>query len=179
MAKTGKKGGRAKAPARRKPPAQVVGHARYPDRMTATEAARAFGVSRQALSQWKGCPRNEDGSFDLRAIIAWRLEQAKLNAIAECGGDPDTLGENSPQKERLLKLKADEQEMKNGRMRRELVPVAELREHHARAAGLLQRFGEIAERRWGVECRTEFEHHLEQAMDAVGVEGEMEEEDAA
>ena len=46
-------------------------------RLRATEIGRLFGVSRQAPSGWakQGCPRNEDGTYDLGEVIRWRDSQ--------------------------------------------------------------------------------------------------------
>lgn len=45
------------------------------EHMTGAKVAALWGISEAAVSQWD-CPRNEDGTYDLVAVIKWR--EAKL-----------------------------------------------------------------------------------------------------
>ena len=47
-----------------------------PRRCTQKDAALIFGMQAQSLGMWK-CPRNDDKTYDLGAVFAWRLEQQK------------------------------------------------------------------------------------------------------
>ena len=42
--------------------------------MTASAVAKIFGIRRQSFAAWKGLPRNPDGTFDLAAVVQWRVE---------------------------------------------------------------------------------------------------------
>ena len=49
--------------------------------LTCTQVWRLWGVTKQAVSQWArkdGCPRNEDGTFDLAEVIRWREDRVIL-----------------------------------------------------------------------------------------------------
>ncbi len=55
-------------------------------RMTAAQVAALFGgISHNAVGRWpkKGCPRNEDRSFDGSAVFKWYLEHEKGRAVEE------------------------------------------------------------------------------------------------
>ena len=41
--------------------------------------ASLFGVSHSAVSRWP-CPRNADGTYDLKAVIQWRVSKADEDA---------------------------------------------------------------------------------------------------
>lgn len=43
--------------------------------LSRADLARAFGVSAQATNKWD-CPRNDDGSFSLPDVIAWKVGKA-------------------------------------------------------------------------------------------------------
>lgn len=60
-------------------------------KMTASDVARAFGVTAQAVGLWhsKGtCPKNNDGSFCLKNVVAWKIQSAVEKAVTAAGGDP-------------------------------------------------------------------------------------------
>lgn len=52
------------------------------DRLTGRQIATIFGISASAITQWvgRGCPRNDDKSYSLRAVVEWR---------AAGGADPE------------------------------------------------------------------------------------------
>ena len=60
-------------------------------RLPQTEVLRIFGVSKPSLLDWhrRGCPRNADRSYDLAAVVQWRMAELehrvstarKLNAL--------------------------------------------------------------------------------------------------
>lgn len=65
-------------------------------RMTATQMGLAFGISRQAFSGWRGdVPKNEDGTWSLPDVIAWKLRKAQdeVEIAAAEGGDSPALEE--------------------------------------------------------------------------------------
>lgn len=41
-------------------------------------------VSPPAILKWDTCPRNKDGSYDLQAVIEWRVEQVARNERKSC-----------------------------------------------------------------------------------------------
>jgi phage terminase Nu1 subunit (DNA packaging protein) len=48
--------------------------------------AAAFGVTKPAVNHWKkrGCPSNDDGTYDLAAVIQWRLDGLALTDKETC-----------------------------------------------------------------------------------------------
>jgi phage terminase Nu1 subunit (DNA packaging protein) len=51
-------------------------------RLPQTEVLRIFGVSKPGLLDWhrRGCPRNEDRSYDLAAVVQWRMRELEARA---------------------------------------------------------------------------------------------------
>src|ERR1043166_4978549 len=47
------------------------------ERLSGSQLAAIFQVHKSQPSCWvrKGCPRHKDGSFDLKAALAWRMDQ--------------------------------------------------------------------------------------------------------
>lgn len=83
--------------------------------MTATNIAKLWGVTRQAVQNWYkhyGCPRNADGTYDLPAVIAWRESRLRKEAEEEGGG---------PARERKLEAEAGIAEMRLKVMNDQLV----------------------------------------------------------
>lgn len=88
-------------------------------RMTATNIAKLWGKSRQAVQNWykrAGCPRNADGTYDLPKVIKWRESRLRKEAEEEGGG---------PARERKLEAEAGIAEMKLKVMNDALVDRAE------------------------------------------------------
>ena len=76
-------------------------------RLNGAEVAELYGVTREAVRQWHvkgGCPRNEDKTFDLAAVIAWR--EARLEADVA-----DLAGSDNPELQRWRAARADMAEM--------------------------------------------------------------------
>ena len=70
---------------------------------------------------WRGAPRNQDGSYDARALIAWRLERDIENSES----DPLMAGSNSPALERFRSARADREELELAVRREQLIDVEE------------------------------------------------------
>jgi hypothetical protein len=91
--------------------------------MTQRATAWLFGVDDRTMrtAAWKGAPRNPDGSYNARVLIAWRLERD-----AE-GGETDPLlaGSNSPALERFRSARADREELELAVRREQLIDVDE------------------------------------------------------
>ncbi len=62
----------------------------FPGSMSRYKVAEAFGLSAPAISRWvtAGCPKSADGTFDLRAVIAWYVERERDMIRAEFAGQP-------------------------------------------------------------------------------------------
>lgn len=55
------------------------------EKTTRNELSAVFDVHPSTVSRWvarDGCPRNPDGTFDLRKVIMWRLEDSDLEAVS-------------------------------------------------------------------------------------------------
>lgn len=108
-------------------------------RCTAAEVGRVFGVSRQAVCAWKGCPRNSDASYNLTDVIQWKLDglTEQLRARAP---EPE-----SSALERYREARARRAELEVGQLQDSLVDKADV------------------EARWGRVLS-----HLVQAFDGMG-----------
>lgn len=47
--------------------------------LSGVQLAQSMGVGRSTLTDWtkRGCPRNQDGSYDICDVVSWRIEQAE------------------------------------------------------------------------------------------------------
>ncbi len=88
--------------------------------MSATAIGKVFGVSRQAISSWhtrSDCPRNKDGKFDLCAVIKWREESIRAEALGE---------RDSPALERKRESEAKLKELDLQERLGQIIPLAEV-----------------------------------------------------
>lgn len=135
---------------------------RFPDRVSCADAARAFGVSRQAVAQWKGAPKNEDGTYHLPKLIAWRVEQVRLQLV-----DADLQGD-SPALERLREAKADLAELDLAQRQQQVVLVEDMREQVRHAFVAFKRHGETL-RRLAPDLAPDFIKCIEDARAKLGM----------
>jgi len=106
---------------------------------SAAEVGRVFGVSRQAVCAWKGCPRNSDGSYNLTDVIQWRVESLTEQLRARVPEPPSTA------LERYREARARRAELEVGQLQDSLVDKADV------------------EARWGRVLS-----HLVQSFDGMG-----------
>ena len=109
--------GKAKAPSKKATGAKAARPKRKPSgsvwavedlrRMTATQMGRVFGISRQAFSVWRECPRNTDGTWSLPEVVAWKLRRVQEELELEADGS----GADSPALERYRAARADRAEL--------------------------------------------------------------------
>lgn len=99
-----------------------------------------FGVRPQAVSAWKDCPRNKDGTWNLASVVRWKLQRAQEEAELDAGID-----ERGDGLERYRAARADRAELEVAQMRGDLVDRADV------------------EARWGRVLS-----HLVQAFDGMG-----------
>ena len=85
-------------------------------RVSATQMGRVFGISRQAFSTWKDLPRNEDGTFNLPDVVAWKLRRVQEEFELEVDDDV-----NSEGLERYRQARAEKAEIEVAQMKRDLV----------------------------------------------------------
>lgn len=54
------------------------------ERMRQEQVLQVLGVTRPTIGQWqqRGCPRNEDGSYDLAAVVQWRIAEIEERLAA-------------------------------------------------------------------------------------------------
>ena len=105
------------------PQATDIGTIYEPNRMSAAQLCKVFGVSRQAVLLWpkSGCPRNADKTFSLTAVIAWHEARAIEQAEAQFTPSED---DTNPDVRRWQAARADLKELELQRTRGELVSVA-------------------------------------------------------
>ena len=86
---------------------------------TQTIVATIFGVSPRAVRKWeidKGCPRNADGTFNLRDVVAWwQTEYDERLAALETDAQSDWLEKKREYEAKLKELDLNER-------KRELIP---------------------------------------------------------
>ena len=139
-----------------------------PARLSTKSVARIFGVTPQAVGLWhakRGCPRNGDGSYDLRVVIAWREDQLKSESA-------DLISDSSsPALERYREEKAALARMERLRQERNLLPLDQVRAGNVRLAGILRQAGEQLRRDFGPEAAgilhealVDFEREANQAL---------------
>lgn len=82
--------------------------------LSGVELAKAFGKGRATVTDWvrKGCPRNQDSTFDLPAVADWREAQA-IERV--------TPGDREAEETRRVKALADTYEHKLAVMRGEYI----------------------------------------------------------
>ncbi len=80
-----------------------------------------FGVTQQAVSAWKDCPRNADRSYSLPVVVAWKLQ--RLRDELELEADQ---GDNGESTERWRKARAERAEIEVARMKGELVSLSDV-----------------------------------------------------
>jgi hypothetical protein len=71
---------------------------------TRTDVAALFNVHPSTISRWvarDGCPRNPSGTFDLRKVILWRLDDGDLESVS-CEDEQATKWLTEFRKERAL-----------------------------------------------------------------------------
>lgn len=81
--------------------------------------ADLFSITPQGVGRWAsaGCPRNSDGTYDLRAVIAWRIGKT---ASAPDGSELDAL-------ERWRSARAQREERRNAIERGDLMRTADVK----------------------------------------------------
>jgi hypothetical protein len=107
--------------------------------MTASAVAKIFGIRRQSFAAWKGLPRNPDGTFDLAAVVQWRVESLTEQLRARAP-EPE-----SSALERYREARARRAELEVGQLQDSLVDKADV------------------EARWGRVLS-----HLVQSFDGMG-----------
>lgn len=89
--------------------------------------ALLWGITPQSVQGWikRDCPRNRNGTFDLRRVIAWREDQAAARGL-KAGLRKAAEEQEADGLRRLRKAKADTEEMKRDERKGLLVSVAEV-----------------------------------------------------
>lgn len=120
-----------------------------------TDVASLLGVNRSTLHRWvteRDCPRRDDGSFDLAAVIAWRCAELEARALTASGDPLLAGGGDSPNLERYRAAKAELAELDVGERRNSLIPRDELRVGLGVAASAIRRGIQEIDTRFGSEA---------------------------
>ena len=129
--------------------------------------AYVFGISRQAVAQWKGVPRNADGSYSLPAVVAWKM--SNLAADADLGSG------DSPQLERYRAAKAGLAELELHERLKSLVSRSQVRECILAFAQQIRNVGEHLTRRFGNDAADMLIRGVDDGYRAIkGILGESE-----
>ena len=119
-----------------------------------TAVALLFSVSTSAVRQWQECPRNDDKTYDLPAVVAWRLDQIEHDgAVAVARGEAA---------ERFRAAKADLAELDLAERRGELISVTDMDAFATRLVALVRSVAEQVQRKYGPESLSLFEKARDQ-----------------
>ena len=158
-----------------------VGYCHGSERMAFKEICKAFGVSRQAFSDWRatGCPQNDDArTYDLAAVVQWRRDrdskhrkksvpdidmeaaEAEYIALLEESGleylpdakDPHLTGGTSFYQELGRKRAAELARLKIEHARGDLISREEVSTSAAGIGNRLRALFELMEKHFGSEC---------------------------
>jgi len=140
---------------------------------TAAQVALVFDCSSQWVGRWSksGCPRNSDRSFDLIAVVRWKIEQAeKLNQ-----GDADPLmsGGGSEALERYRDEKAKIARLDRLVKEDTLLPRDEVRSCLEQIAAIVRGAGERLAREHGDDARKVLDEALDDADELIGGFGDV------
>jgi phage terminase Nu1 subunit (DNA packaging protein) len=138
-------------------------------RVSTKAVATLFGVSHVAVSRWHskaGCPRNGDGTYDLGAVIRWKLQRIQEESVTAKAAS------SSPALERKRMLENEIKEIELAKLRGQLISIADVEQ------GRVQRIREVkrsllavpravAPRLAGKEDRHEIEQILTAKLKAV------------
>lgn len=129
-----------------------------------------FGVRPQAVSAWKDCPRNKDGTWNLASVVRWKMQRAKEEAELDAGID-----ERGDGLERYRAARADRAELEVAQMRGELVSKVDVEARWGRVLSyivqafdgigkvLAPRLAQRQEREIAQTIRDEVHHTIESA----------------
>lgn len=121
--------------------------------------ARVFAVRRQAVAQWRGCPRNDDDTYSLPAVVAWKLGLAAADSEM---GDGD-----SPALERFRAAKADLAELDREQRIGNLCRRETVREALVAFGQTLRVACDVLVRRYGNDAADILAHALDDAARAA------------
>jgi hypothetical protein len=96
---------------------------RETQRATQSQVAHVLGCDPRTVRGWDalGCPRNEDRSYDVTAVVRWRLQAEGVRAESGNGGDSDEL-------ERWRRIRADLSQIELDRVRGMFIPKAHVKD---------------------------------------------------
>jgi phage terminase Nu1 subunit (DNA packaging protein) len=104
------------------------------EKTTRNELSTVFGVHPSTVSRWvarDGCPRNPDGTFDLRKVILWRLEDGDLEAVS-CDNEEAQKWLTEFRRERALLAKIERK-----RVEGELMPTKKISQEWAKRIAIV------------------------------------------
>jgi hypothetical protein len=141
--------------------------------LSQTAAGWLVGLSPRTLRDKHDLERNADGTYDARKLLAW--------AILRQSADPDIsllAGGDSPNLERLRKLKADREEIALAKDRNEVISVTQLSDLLSLLASLLRRCGGKLGQRFGPDAQQlmndtldDFDRHVKAGLPAPELVG--------
>ena len=101
------------------------------EKATATAVGAVLGVTCRGVGQWlkrNGCPRNKDGTYDVRAMVVWYVEREVKRAVEKAlkGAKGRVVGEEGEgdlehHRTRRMKANADLRELDVAKRRGELI----------------------------------------------------------
>jgi len=130
----------------------AVGRSHVFDALSKMDVGRAFGVSTRSVSRWydDGCPRNDDGTYALKDVIAWYVDRASANG----GGGADA----GDLKNKKLEGEIELQRLKIADLERKMVLRARV---ESVLVSMCTSFRNYWERRW--------QHNTPKLLGALGV----------
>jgi len=113
-------------------------------RLRAFDVARLWNLSSCAITKWQkaGCPRNDDGTYSLSSVIAWRESSIKKDV-----GINEADSASTPQMERKRRIEADRLQIKlNKELGLVIDAAAEQEKDVAKVRALKRGFGLLVRR---------------------------------
>lgn len=128
---------------------EAPAHLRHLTRLRQCDVAYLHGVTQQAVARWvhNGCPRNEEGSLNIRDVLAWRTARLEARPGRAARSAP------SPALERMRLAKARMAELDLELKRGLVIPLERVNVLFTRMANIVRQTGDALQRTCGSEAK--------------------------
>lgn len=120
------------------------------------DSALVFGITPRGVRKWE-CPRNNDGTYDLPAVISWKLQREVDRIDAMCAGQ----NTGSPAIEKYREEQFKMARLKRLEMEKTLLPREAMQSGLMQLAGLLRSAGKTLQTEYGPDAQ----NILDEALD--------------
>jgi phage terminase Nu1 subunit (DNA packaging protein) len=83
-----------------------------------------FGITKPTIAKWEddGCPRNEDGSYNIKIVAEWRVKYEKEKYVNK--NDPNEKNSHEAEK---IKLQCEKLQIEINESKKNTVPISEVK----------------------------------------------------